>query len=535
MKKIMIADDEVLVRIGIKSMLVWEQHGYTIVCDASDGREAWEKIREYHPDIVLTDLKMAPGDGFELIEKCKKAYPEIRFIVLSNYNDFDNVRRAMKLGASDYVFKLTINPGELLGILDEVSAGIPEQTEDGASDRITGENLEVIKNNLMRQALDEGAAFGGRAEEQLKQLQLSVNLWEPFVLIAVRIDNFKAARKKGEFLETDLLTFTLTNIMEEIFRKEQQAEVFHVRKGEFLVAVPDRAYIRQETADCFLNLVESVRQYYGLEISGGISNTGKGFSWLREGEKQARAALECNFFGNSGALYSYEPVCWEEMRVPEEYRTIHLQECLERSDFPLAKNYVERLLTYLEEGKRFCSGDVRRKLKRVYSLFEIFMEKCGIKTESVCDSRGLNMAEAVEAYDFFIDMKKSVRELLDSYETLFKEKVMEGRKYRQAVNQVKRYVEEHLDGELTVAAAASLMGMSESRFSHIFKEESGYSYTEYVNSVRMKEATALLRDTDMMISEIAEKVGIENPNYFSAQYKKRTGKSPNEFRKSLLK
>ena len=114
MKKVMIVDDEVLVRVGIKSMLMWEQYGYTIVCDASDGEEAWEKIENYKPDIVLTDLKMEPGDGFWLIKKCQKVYPNIRFIVLSNYNDFDNVRRAMKLGASDYIFKLTVKAEELL-------------------------------------------------------------------------------------------------------------------------------------------------------------------------------------------------------------------------------------------------------------------------------------------------------------------------------------------------------------------------------------------------------------------------------------
>ena len=99
MKKVMIVDDEVLVRIGIKSMTSWEQYGYTIVADASDGEEALKKIRQYEPHIILTDLKMQPMDGFDLIAKCAADYPRIRFIVLSNYNDFENVRKAMKLGA----------------------------------------------------------------------------------------------------------------------------------------------------------------------------------------------------------------------------------------------------------------------------------------------------------------------------------------------------------------------------------------------------------------------------------------------------
>ena len=129
MKKVMIVDDEVLVRLGIQSLIKWENYGYRIVCDASDGEEALQKIRQYQPDIVLTDLKMSPVDGFELISECREKYPHIQFIVLSSYNDFENVRSAMKMGAFDYVFKLTVKPEELLKIMDEATSSIDTQTE----------------------------------------------------------------------------------------------------------------------------------------------------------------------------------------------------------------------------------------------------------------------------------------------------------------------------------------------------------------------------------------------------------------------
>ena len=101
------------------------------------------------------------------------------------------------------------------------------------------------------------------------------------------------------------------------------------------------------------------------------------------------------------------------------------------------------------------------------------------------------------------------------------------------MKRVKEYAEMNLSKELSVAQAAALANMSESHFSHVFKSEEGISYVEYINGCRMQKATILLQNTDLMVSEIAEKVGIDNPNYFSAQYKKRTGKSPSEFRKML--
>ena len=116
MKKILIVDDEFIVRMGIKSILNWEEYGYTVVGEAEDGAQALKLIVASHPDIVLTDLMMENMDGFELMHECRKRWPQMKFIVLSSYNDFENVKRAMKLGASDYIFKMTAKPEELLKV-----------------------------------------------------------------------------------------------------------------------------------------------------------------------------------------------------------------------------------------------------------------------------------------------------------------------------------------------------------------------------------------------------------------------------------
>lgn len=93
MKKIMIVDDEMLVRVGIKSIADWGKYGYQVVAEASDGQEALELMEKNQPDIVLTDLVMSPVDGFELIERSKTRFPHVRFVVLSSYNDMDNVKK----------------------------------------------------------------------------------------------------------------------------------------------------------------------------------------------------------------------------------------------------------------------------------------------------------------------------------------------------------------------------------------------------------------------------------------------------------
>ena len=84
MRKVLVVDDEFLVRVGIKSFLNWEENGYTIIGEAADGKQALEIMERELPDVVLTDLKMDGMDGFELIQVSRKRFPTVQFVVLSS-------------------------------------------------------------------------------------------------------------------------------------------------------------------------------------------------------------------------------------------------------------------------------------------------------------------------------------------------------------------------------------------------------------------------------------------------------------------
>ena len=148
MYSILIIDDEPIVKIALRSILPWEEHGFFICGTASNGLEAVPLIEKHHPDIIITDLKMPEMDGLELIRFLKeKEYPG-EILVLSNYEDFDSVRSALLLGAADYLLKIKIQPDTLLAITDHLLSFFQgEESLDSFIERYGAEKFGFMKHS----------------------------------------------------------------------------------------------------------------------------------------------------------------------------------------------------------------------------------------------------------------------------------------------------------------------------------------------------------------------------------------------------
>lgn len=105
MYRVILADDERWVTYGLTRLISWEEYGFTIVETARDGLEAIRKVREYKPDLLLTDIRMPGITGLELLERLRKEDSKTLVIFMSGYSDFSYARQALRLGAFDYLVK----------------------------------------------------------------------------------------------------------------------------------------------------------------------------------------------------------------------------------------------------------------------------------------------------------------------------------------------------------------------------------------------------------------------------------------------
>lgn len=124
---VLLVEDELLVRSGMKSIIDWESNSFKLVADVSHGKEALAVLEQEHVDIVITDIRMPVMDGLELIETIREKGIPCEIVVLSSYDDFQYVRQAMKFGVRDYIHKPMMTPDEMIETLKKVADELIKQ------------------------------------------------------------------------------------------------------------------------------------------------------------------------------------------------------------------------------------------------------------------------------------------------------------------------------------------------------------------------------------------------------------------------
>lgn len=152
MKKVMLVDDEILIRENIRDCIPWAQEGFTYCGDAPDGEVALPLIDQHVPDILITDIKMPFMNGLELSRIVRDKYPEMKIIILSGHDEFEYAREALRLGVEDYCLK-PVSAADIVKLLQEVSCKIDRQRQER-------ERLEKLANRLASQRDVVGTTVG---------------------------------------------------------------------------------------------------------------------------------------------------------------------------------------------------------------------------------------------------------------------------------------------------------------------------------------------------------------------------------------
>lgn len=538
MIRALIVDDEEWTRLSLRKQADWGALGIEIAGEARNGTAAMALVREKKPHLVLTDIRMPAMDGIRLMERLHAEYPDVVVIVISGYSDFEYARKALGYGAFEYILK----PIETEALTSALTRAVDKLKHDRAKQadyvdlhRKANASDALSKEKFLTRLVAGGAPLDpAEAESSLRKHGLSLD-WPRAAVLTIVAANFEQVAGSRYKQDKDLAHFALANVIGELFRKYPMTVLFrNIGKDDELIllrgleAENDERNIGALYDDCRL-MIEAVERTTRFELHIGI---GREFTELRDIHRSYAQACE--------AVQNAELVQAAPSRVT------HFDEVSNRNEYYVYPNDKEKALLYYVDNQ--YKGQA---VSLVRELFEEMKRHEALHPQSMRDAalglvlsinRALGPYQTSVAQLGFAEAEEGIRgtrltvdELSDAVQRIVAAAVdhLASRKKTGAyrgVEEIVAYLGAHFSEEITLGGIAERYYLNPAYLSRIFKNETGQTFNDYVNGLRMDAATRLLKDPSLRMSAIAEMAGYASEKYFFKRFKERYGCTPTEYR-----
>lgn len=517
MYRVLLVDDERIIREGIAHLIDWENQGLVLVGAAADGRQAAEMIESKTPDIVITDVKMPDINGIELIAMENKQHPEIVFVVLSGYGEFELASAAMHYGVKHYLLK-PCNEQDICNVLQEVTDDLQQRDRREKMVQESQEYLSRMLPLMQNQFLQELTVNGAYQADDVKYYCRLLHL----ELKKCRVILFQA--ESGTPFED---MYILRNIVSERLPKEcvQMSSILIHRLLVILngVGEPDLAErldkIRTEWLD------------YGRKTLTVTVSSEVELQQLPQAYREAERYLRFAFYLGDGGVITPRDVTSDA----ESWHTGNMIYNYE----PLAGDIKSGNVEAVKAGLNAFFEQLRQMAMET-NMAKAYCIELFLTVERQCDPQNIQTAmkklpdiQQMHSIDGIQQMITQICvTLADGNNHSIRQR------HSRLVQSIIEYVNQNLSNpELSLKWLSNhVFFMNVGYLGRLFCHETGEKFSSYLLRVRIEHAKQLIgASDDERVYEVANQVGFaNNSQYFSQLFKKSTGCTPSEY-KSLMR
>jgi two-component system response regulator YesN len=519
MNKVVLVDDEHFVRKGILALVDWQDCGFEVCAEASNGEDALEIIEQTKPDLVITDIRMPVLDGLELIRHLveDKQFPT-KFIILSGYNDFKYAQKAVRYGVVDFILK-PLDQEEIEIVLKQLTKTLDEERK-----------VKEYRQNILVTNLFEDLVLGNIEhvkEEQTDMLRLDlVNQMNYLIIEINEIISSPIDRTRIESYKTMIgdAIYDLT-----------QVEIWAIREHELLrfgLTITDNhlTSFDHNIFEFVSSLQKNLQHELDKSLTIYIGQTVNKINQLNVSFESAIESLQYKYMNVSNQPVMFDKV--KDLSIAhmdiDDHLYTSLMESIEEKD---KKNIQEKIdLIFSEfQVQLFAPGSIKASITRcVNKIIKTIRSMEGNEQQLTTLTPMLHLHDSSVT---FIQLKKYFSELvLEACEYICSLRKKNG---KGDIYKIKAYIEGNFNENISLKSIASAFYMNPVYMGQLFKKTYGVYFKEFLLQLRIDESKKLLRQTTLRVYEIAEKVGFRNSDYFVTQFEKQESMTPTEYRKSL--
>lgn len=529
MLKVLIADDEKPIRQWFEYVIKQYSSCYTIVGKAANGEEAYRMYQEYSPDIIITDILMPVINGIDLIKKITSANSRVKFLILSNYDNFQYVKEGLKLGAEDYLLKAETDDETIIRTLDKIKEKLKKEDEINSVKLVTEADLDNIKASVFRDILTNKVS-----SKQSNDTVSFLNFYAGQVIqrnmhiVALSVDN-KPYASGNSVQETDIsqkvldvVNQSLNSVMGNGISYAMDINLYIVFFGLKPSSMPGGQYSKEtKISELFIRVNEKLRNIPGVTVSFGVSSILDNLNFIKEKYQEAKSMLSLKFYTGPNSIHFFDKSYIygtsrnglnNDLRFLYKNFDVKEKNCL---------SCIEKMFSIISQSMSMSKTEVIDFFQKVLDRSEeILFDTTGISTES---SKYNNCGD----FEYLTDLHKYViKQLTVINDTIFKHLYV----YSDNVNKIIDYLNQNYTKKLNINELSKHVHLNNNYISQIFKKETGQNLNNYLASLRMEKARNLLVKK-MRVKEISDILGYNNEGHFCTSFKKYFGVSPKEMLK----
>lgn len=534
MYRVLLVDDEILVREAISENIHWEELGYEFIGSCQNGKEAIGCLENSRVDVVLTDICMPHMDGMKLSEYIYKNCPETTIIIFSGFDDFEYAKKAIKYKVEEYLLK-PVTAFELSEVLNNLKEKMDKKKEKELKlDRL---NKTYNKNKIFIQSkVLADFIMGSKTEEENRKALLEANIIlnvANYKVAVIDIDLYSDLHEADEntIQQSSLMAFAVFNISDEIIRHYDAGIVCQGNNNRIYILFQiDRSRkFKPRVKDICIEISKHVEKFINLGITIGIGRNVINKKNIYKSYEEAKDSINYRYLLGEGSIIDMEEIVEKikkDIAIDDKIDALVMAVKLnDKREMNVRLEQIQETIKQALVDKNRCNLCLQQiviAISETLRVSDLLGSKLYIiKNELLSDianSKMLNEAmKLLREYCLQVAIELEIQ------------KNTGGKKHALLALD---YIEKHYaDSELNLNTICSYISISASRFSAIFKNATGETFMEVLIRTRMQKAKELLENTDLKNYEIAEKVGFSDPHYFSTSFKKMTGKTPTEYAK----
>lgn len=514
--RVLLVDDDIHILTGLKSIIsnhFTNQELSVFTCE--NGLIASQLLAEEPMDVLITDIKMPVCSGIELLTIINERHYDCRSVVLSGYDDFNLVRNAMRLGASDYLLK-PVDEGLLIHTLREFQRLVPLSFPESAHPENTSLTTLLQMQNILETLISHSPAGVSEAQHFLTANRITGDTCCLMCYVDIKRALYSNHLGMFQFFSDRVNAFLKTSVLS----GHQNFSVLYGGLGSYWVLLLFSEKAFSTPTDILVPLLSQLKQDH---LKYSFTPAWFTFDQLADADILCKKGFEKYYFD----LPYTRP---EDASSPQNLAASMEQAVSAAAayDYSGTIEHLEHcfsLLNYMHPS----IPDVKKTFNRfVYSILN--QNSNFIPAISSSKFTDYDILEHIETAESLSDLQKkiyfSVNQLIESLVQSMQDKD------DYVIQKAKEYIQHNYQDDLTLNDVATHVFLNSNYFSTLFKQKTGDTFRNYLRNVRIEKAKELLSSTNLRIYEIALLVGYNEHSHFVRAFKTVTGKSPGEFRES---